>query len=73
MLKKALHFISPYLPGSVMRKIRVVMKETANGDLHLILPDKTPKADNNIEELGEDEIRRIMKEEASKPLLILRM
>ena len=56
-----------------MPKSRVVRKRSLNGELHFILPE--PKFDE-IRKDGEDfdgaEIRKLMKKEAAKPLLLLR-
>jgi hypothetical protein len=58
---------------SITKKLQVVKKRSSNGEIHLILQE--PGLDENrtnAEDFGEDEIREIMKKEASKPLLILR-
>jgi len=54
-------------------KSRVVREQSPNGEIHLILPDSVFDDNRkNSENLDEAEIRRIMKKEASKPLLLLR-
>jgi len=54
-------------------KSRVVREQSPNGEIHIILPDSVFDDNRkNSENLDEAEIRRIMKKEASKPLLLLR-
>ena len=54
-------------------KTRAVMEHSLNGEIHLILPESAFDEDRETaEDLDEAEIRRIMKKEASKPLLLLR-
>ncbi len=56
-----------------MPKSRVVREQSLNGEIHLILQesmfDKTRKT---AEDFDKAKIRKIMKKEASKPLLLLR-
>jgi hypothetical protein len=47
------------------KKSQVVRKQSSDGELHFILPEV-------MLDFDEDEIREIMKNEASKPLLLLR-
>jgi|OpeIllAssembly_1097287.scaffolds.fasta_scaffold183115_2 hypothetical protein len=54
-------------------KSRVVRRKALNGEIHLILPEyKFDETRETAEDLDETEIRKIMKREASKPLLLLR-
>jgi hypothetical protein len=56
-----------------MPKSRVVRKQFLNGEIHLIITES--KFDENrkkTEDFDEAEIRKIMKKEATKPLLLLR-
>ena len=56
-----------------MPKLRVAKELFRNGEIHLILPESAFDEDRETaEDLDEAEIRRIMKKEASKPLLLLR-
>ena len=58
---------------SVTKKSNVVRERSLNGELHLILREsKFAENRKNEENLAEAEIRKIMRKEASKPLLILR-
>ncbi len=55
------------------RKLRAVRKRSSNGEIHLILQEyRLDENRKNTEDLDLDRIKRIMKEEASKPLLIMR-
>ncbi len=55
------------------RKLRAVRKRSSNGEIHLILQEYGLDDNRkNAEDLDVDRIKRIMKEEASKPLLIMR-
>ncbi len=54
-------------------KSRVVRKRSRDGEIHLILPEYYVTAEpETAENIDEEEIRTIMKKEASKPLLLLR-
>ena len=54
-------------------KLRAVRKQSSNGEIHLILQEcRLDENRKNEENLDADRIKRIMKEEASKPLLIMR-
>lgn len=56
-----------------MPKLRLVRKQSLNGEIHLIFPEpKFVETRRNAEDLDEAEIRKIMKKEAVKPLLLLR-
>jgi hypothetical protein len=58
---------------SITKKLQVIRKRSSNGEIHLILQESgLDENGKNAEDFGEDEIREIMKKEASKPLLILR-
>jgi hypothetical protein len=58
---------------SITKKLQVIRKRSSNGEIHLILQEyRLDENRKNAEDFGEDEIRKIMKKEASKPLLILR-
>jgi hypothetical protein len=58
---------------SITKKLQVIRKRSSNGEIHLILQEyRLDENRKNAEDFGEDEIREIMKKEASKPLLILR-
>lgn len=55
------------------KKLRAVRKRSSNGEIHLILQEYGLDDNRkNAEDLDVDRIKRIMKEEASKPLLIMR-
>ena len=55
------------------KKLNVVRKRSSNGEIHLVLHESRLNEDRkNAEDFDVDEIKRVMKEEASKPLLILR-
>jgi len=61
------------MEDSVTKKSRVVREKSSNGEIHLILRElRFDENSKNVENLDEAEIRRIMKKEAAKPLLILR-
>lgn len=54
-------------------KSRVVRERSLNGEIHLILPEtRFDENSENEEDFDEAEIRKIMKKEAAKPLLLLR-
>jgi hypothetical protein len=54
-------------------KSRVVREQSLNGEIHLILQEsKFDETRKNAKDFDEAEIRKIMKKEASKPLLLLR-
>jgi len=58
---------------SMTKKLRAVRKRSSNGEIHLILQEYGLDDNRkNAEDLDVDRIKRIMKEEASKPLLIMR-
>jgi hypothetical protein len=48
------------------------MEQFINGEIHLILPESNFETWKNAERVNEAKIRKIMKKEASKPLLLLR-
>ena len=55
------------------KKLNVVRKRSSNGEIHLIIQEfRLDENRKNAESFNEDEIREIMRKEASKPLLILR-
>ena len=57
----------------VTRKSRVVKKQVSDGEVHFILAGSMfDEAEETAVDLDEVEMRRIMKKEASKPLLLLR-
>lgn len=61
------------MEDSITKKLRLIRKRSSNGEIHLILQEsRFDENSRNSEYLDEAEIRKIMKEEASKPLLILR-
>ena len=61
------------MEDSVTKKSRVVREQSSNGEIHLILRElRFDENSKNVENLDEAQIRRIMKKEAAKPLLILR-
>ncbi|MGA2682557.1 MAG: hypothetical protein ABSF44_12245 [Candidatus Bathyarchaeia archaeon] len=52
---------------------RTIREQSPNGEIHLILPDNThDETTKTAEDLDKVEIRKIMKKEASKPLLLIR-
>jgi len=54
-------------------KSRAVRKRSPNGEIHLILQEYAfEDTGETAEDFDEAEIRKIMKKEASKPLLLLR-
>ncbi len=59
--------------GIGLPKPRVVRVQSLNGEVHFVFPDsmsdEKPKNARNFDEI---EIRRIMKKEVSKPLLLVR-
>ena len=65
--------LQEYFTGIGLRKPRVVREESPNGEIHFILQEaKFDETRKNSEDFDEAEIRKIMKKEASKPLLLLR-
>jgi hypothetical protein len=61
------------MEDSVTKKSHVVRERSSNGEIHLILPESRFNENRkNAEDLDEAEIKKIMRKEASKPLLILR-
>ena len=57
----------------VTKKSRVVRKQASDGEVHFILAGSVfDEAAENAADFDEGEMRRIMKKEASKPLLLLR-
>jgi hypothetical protein len=61
------------MEDSVTKKARVVMERSSNGEVHLIfLESRFNETGKNAEYFDEAEIKKIMKEEAVKPLLLLR-
>jgi hypothetical protein len=61
------------MEDSITKKLQVVRKRSSNGEIHLILQEfRVDENRKNAEDFDEDEIREIMKKEASRPLLILR-
>ena len=62
-----------YSTGIGLPKSRVVRKQSPNGEIHLILPESMfDETKGTAEDFDKAEIRKIMKKEASKPLLLLR-
>jgi hypothetical protein len=62
------HFRETRLPKS-----RVVREKSLNGEIHFILPEsKFDETKKNAENFDDAEIRKLMKKEATKPLLLLR-
>ncbi len=54
-------------------KSRMVRRQSSNGEIHFIIPDdKFDATKETIEDFDDLQIRIIMKQEASKPLLLLR-
>jgi hypothetical protein len=61
------------MEDSITKKSRAVRERSSNGEIHFILQEfRLDENRKNAEDFDEDEIRKIMKKEASKPLLILR-
>jgi len=61
------------MEDSITKKLRLIRKRSSNGEIHLILQEsRFDENSRNSEYLDEAEIRKIMRKEASKPLLILR-
>jgi chemotaxis receptor (MCP) glutamine deamidase CheD len=51
----------------------VIREKSLNGEIHFILPEsKSDENKKNAENFDEAEIRKLMKKEAAKPLLLLR-
>ena len=62
-----------YSAGIGLPKARVVRGQFVNGEIHLILLEpKFDETKKNTKDFDEAEIRKTMKNEASKPLLLLR-
>ena len=56
-----------------MQKLRVVREQFSNGEIHLILQESAfDEARETAGDCDKTEIRKIMKKEAPKPLLLLR-
>ena len=56
-----------------MSKSRAVREQSQNGEIHLILPELiVDEIEAKAENFDEAEIRKFMKKEAAKPLLLLR-
>ena len=56
-----------------MPKSRIVREKSQNGEVHLIIRESMFDDNEKAEkDLDETELRKIMKKEASKPLLLLR-
>ncbi len=56
-----------------MPKSRVVRVESRNGEIHVVLADQPLNESGKIDSDFDDaEIRRIMKKEVSKPLMLVR-
>ena len=56
-----------------LSKSRVVREKSLNGEIHFILPEsKFDETKKNAENFDDAEIRKLMKKEATKPLLLLR-
>jgi hypothetical protein len=52
---------------------RAVRVKSQNGEVHLVLAEYLPDENaKNAQDFDETEIRRIMKKEVSKPLLLVR-
>jgi len=61
------------MKDSTTKKLQVIRKRSSNGEIHLILQEfRLDENGKNAEDFDEDKIRKIMKKEATKPLLILR-
>ena len=61
------------MEDSITKKLQAVRKRSSNGEIHLIIQEfRLDENRKNAEDFNEDEIRKIMKKEAAKPLLILR-
>jgi hypothetical protein len=58
------------MEDSMTRKLRAVRKWSSNGEI--LQEYRLDENRKNVEDLDVDRIKRIMKEEASKPLLIMR-
>ena len=55
------------------KKSRVVRKQSSNGEVHFIVDESMcDETEENARDFDDAEIRKIMKKEASKPLLLLR-
>ena len=56
-----------------MPKLRVVRKQSLNGEIHLVFPESILDETRGIaEDFDELKIRNIVKKEASKPLFLMR-
>ena len=56
-----------------LARFRGFRKRSQNGEIHLILPEYLfDEVNGPADDLDETQIRKIMKKEASKPLLLLR-
>ena len=55
-------------------KSRVIREQSSNGEVHfIVLESKFDETEETAENFDETEMRAIMKKEASKPLLLLRV
>ena len=62
-----------YNAGRELRKSRVVGVQARNGEIHLVLAEYVPNGNTEkAVDFDESTIRRIMKKEVSKPLLLVR-
>jgi hypothetical protein len=62
-----------YYYGIGLPESRLVREEFLNGEIHFIIPESFLDATKNkVENLNEAKIRKIMKKEAARPLLLLR-
>ena len=54
-------------------KSRVIREQSSNGEVHFIVLESTLDETEETADFDETEMRAIMKKEASKPLLLLRV
>jgi hypothetical protein len=61
------------LLGITLPKTRVVRVQSSNGEIHFVFAESTwDENSEHAEDFDEIEIRRIMKKEVVKPLLLVR-
>jgi len=64
---------NPYFRRTSLPKSRFVRERSQNGEIHFILPEsELDEKWKDAEDFNDSEIRKFMKKEASKPLLLMR-
>jgi hypothetical protein len=65
-------YASDTKPIEMQKRYEIVRTQSADGEIHLILNELKFNASNNRSTLNETQIREIMKNEAQKPLHLIR-